>query len=48
MFSEDNMEYSMKPTSNCMIDRITFVNRTLLFVLAALGFILSSIMSADF
>lgn len=54
LFPADNMEYSMEPTLNHMVDSIKLIWGSLAdeqnagFVLAALGFMPSSTMSIDF
>lgn len=52
-FPSDNMEYSMKPTLNCMVDNIKLIweladEKNAGSVVAALGFMPSSTMSIDF
>lgn len=53
LFPTDNMEYSMKPALNHMVDSIKLIweladEQNASFVLAALGFMPSSTMSIDF
>lgn len=53
LFPTDNMEYSMEPTLNHMVDSIKLIweladEQNAVFVLAALGFMPSSTMSIDF
>lgn len=53
LFLTDNMEYSMKPTLNQIVDSIKLIweladKQNAGFVLAALGFMPSTAMSTDF
>ncbi len=48
LFPADNVEYSMKPTLNHMVDRVKLIWELADLVSAALGFMPSSTMSIDF